>query len=148
MDMELIERLRQSSHQTDQGCIVWDGARSNGYGQLYWKGRQIGAHRASWQASNGKKVPSGLLVCHHCDNRLCINSEHLFLGTPRQNSADMIAKNRQAKGDHVGTSKLSKKEVLMIRRSKQNISQIARTFGISRGNVRFIRQGITWAHLQ
>jgi hypothetical protein len=74
------------------GCILWTACRNaNGYGLLTFKRRRWQAHRASWTAHRGP-IPTGLLVSHHCDVRTCINPDHLFLGTHKDNMADKAAK--------------------------------------------------------
>lgn len=82
------------------GCWEWMGAHlQNGYGfaklMCYKKGkkRNFTAHRLFYEHYKGK-IPKGLLVCHHCDNRICCNPEHLFLGTHKDNMQDMMIKGR------------------------------------------------------
>src|SRR5213593_2881630 len=77
------------------GCWEWMGPRTTrGYGQVRRGERSpIGAHRYSWEMTTGL-IPPGLLVCHRCDNKLCVKPSHLFLGTVRDNNLDSIRKNR------------------------------------------------------
>jgi hypothetical protein len=76
------------------GCHIWGGARNVwGYGRLKRGGRMYAAHRVAWEMKCGP-IPAGLLVLHRCDNRLCVNPDHLFLGTQYDNMCDMRAKGR------------------------------------------------------
>jgi len=80
-------------------CVVAEGSLGvGGYIHQYLRDekRQGLAHRLAWAKARGP-IPAGMFVCHHCDNPACINVEHLFLGTPADNTADMVRKGRQAK---------------------------------------------------
>ena len=79
-------------------CWEWTGARDRGgYGSFTHKGVTLKAHRVSWVEFNKKEVPSGLYVCHSCDNRLCVNPAHLWIGTAKDNTQDMMKKGRHVK---------------------------------------------------
>ena len=75
-------------------CWLWNRPlQQTGYGQIFSEGRPIAAHRLSWQLHFGA-IPEGMSVCHTCDVKHCVNPSHLFLGSPKDNTHDMIKKGR------------------------------------------------------
>lgn len=83
-----------SAAPNEHGCVEWTGGRDQlGYGRISIRGTTVRAHRLSWELKNGP-IPAGMIVCHKCDNPPCINPDHLFIGTHRDNAADRFAKGR------------------------------------------------------
>jgi hypothetical protein len=75
-------------------CWFWiAGGTKAGYGTFSYGGRQIGAHCVSYILANGP-IPDGLFVLHRCDNPACVNPDHLYVGTSKENTHDMMAKGR------------------------------------------------------
>lgn len=91
----MIDKLLDRRRITDAGCWEYTGSLMTvGYGAVpVSKGKTMGAHRAAWEVWRGP-IPVRLCVCHTCDNRKCFNPDHLWLGTKKQNTADMVAKGR------------------------------------------------------
>lgn len=136
---------------TSGGCWLWTGSRyENGYGKVRIEKRDRHAHRAAWELEYGEIDP-GLFVCHKCDVRLCVRPDHLFLGTHKDNMADMKAKKRAASSDRIGElnwrAKLTIEQVQVIRQLRQSglgSTVIAKQFGVSHGTVSDILRGRRW----
>lgn len=109
-----MDRFWSKVSKTDK-CWMWTGASARfGYGNSYFNGKNVPAHRLSWILENGE-IPKGMNVCHKCDNPRCVKPDHLFLGSQAENMRDMRQKNRGAKGERHGSAKLSLEDVLQIK---------------------------------
>ena len=87
--------------EPNTGCWLWlRGINSDGYGLVRIEGKSYRVPRLVWGIFKGP-IPPNMRVCHRCDVRLCINPDHLFLGTDKDNYDDMVAKGRKAKFDYV-----------------------------------------------
>lgn len=147
------------------GCQIWFGPSvPHGYGVLSVNGRQTYAHRASWVLEHGE-IPGGLYVLHKCDTPACINVDHLFLGSARDNTKDMVKKNRGNyanhargkdhyfygngyKGENHPGSKLNQSQVDEIRNAyKPGVRQIdlASKYGVKQACISSIVRGKSWA---
>lgn len=129
------------------GCWEWRGTTwATGYGRFVYQGRDLKAHRLAWEIYVGAP-PSDLCLLHTCDNRECVNPQHLFLGTRADNNADKVRKSRQTKGRDVHTAKVSPSEVLDIRASRAPTKNIAAEYGLSKDHVNKIKRKEVWAHV-
>lgn len=138
------------------GCWIWKGTRApNGYGRFFvgrfdHQVRWMPAHRFSWDYHHGP-IPLGLCVCHTCDQKLCINPAHLFIGTHGENMRDRNEKRRQARGEGHGVAKLDDLTVQWIRsqhRSGRGHKRIARDLGVNKSTVARVLKGETWKHVK
>jgi hypothetical protein len=133
--------------EPNSGCHLWLGAiDSDGYGRLSAAGekRIRRAHRAAWEIVNGP-IPSGLFVCHRCDQPSCVNAAHLFIGTPADNNADMKRKGRRSRA--LGRPwKLTEEDVRSIIADRRDVQSIATAYGVDRSYVAKIRKGTRCAH--
>lgn len=108
-----------------------------------------GAHRVAWMIANGRSIPPGLCVCHHCDNPQCVRPSHLFLGTVADNNDDKIRKGRakSTKGDLNGRAVMTACNVVELRRRYacgEQAKALRAEFGISRSQLRAIVRGQQW----
>jgi hypothetical protein len=140
-----------------RGCWIWQGAKKNpgnqsfAYGWVGFCGTQMNAHRASWLVHNGQ-IPAGMFVCHKCDVPLCVNPEHLFLGTASDNMLDMWAKRRHPNPNagRIGSlsSKLTLTQVQEIRHQitcGEKQRDIASKYGVKQATISHIKTGKNWS---
>ena len=145
------------------GCWEWKAATRHGYGVIATAqqsangGRAYheGSHRISWMLFNGD-IPSGMFVCHRCDNPPCVNPKHLFLGTNLDNVRDCAAKGRQfmqntpPTGEMVHNAKLTSEQVIDIRRRHtlgESWKALASEYGIKKPTVYAVIGRRNWRHL-
>jgi hypothetical protein len=146
-----IERFHKKYEIKDSGCWIWTGGtRPNGKGVLYPKHwnenkKAIGAHRFSYIIHHGI-IEDGIYVCHKCDTPLCVNPEHLFLGSHQDNMKDMTEKNRSYKGrgEKKHCSKLTNKQANEIRENPLSQSKLAKIYGVSQTTIGRIKRGVSY----
>ena len=159
--MNAIDRFMDKVAVADNGCWEWQGYKSRQYGAFYIHGKDTRAHRWSYQHHVGE-IPDRMCVCHKCDNPICVNPDHLFLGTQRDNMNDMVAKGRQGKGEKNRHNKLSERDavlakLLLKRHPPSRVSSqagygvcrfLARWFGVTNTAISKINVGKRWRHIK
>jgi hypothetical protein len=147
--MTIAARLLAKQVHVDSGCWEWVGTlNDSGYGVMRNHYKYVGAHRLSYQQFVGP-IPDGMHVLHKCDNRKCINPEHLFVGTNAENVADKVAKGRQRRhhGEKNPHARLTAQDVVAIRASGERQKDLAAKYGVTRTCIYDIRVGKSWGHL-
>ncbi len=150
---EFIDRFWNKVDTRDkEECWNWQGAiqaiQSKGYGSVgISKGKTALTHRVAYEISTGE-IPKGKMVLHKCDNRGCVNPNHLYLGTHQDNMKDMVERDRQARGERNGRSRLTNEDVKNIRRNygtgNHTQKQVADQFGVSISSIRKILSEEYW----
>ena len=139
------------SHITmpETGCWEWIGSiDSRGYGQMMVDGKLVLAHRLSMTMHNSDPIEN-MCVCHKCDNKTCVNPEHLFIGTHKDNAMDMVKKGRAANSAGTNNSghKLSEDDVISIRLDARTLVEIAKSYGVGKSSIGNIKTRKTWRHI-
>ena len=150
MKKTLKERFDEKWVEDENGCWLWTACGNGEYGGFQVNGHKKFAHRVSYELYN-KKIPIGDCVLHKCDNPLCVNPEHLFLGSHNDNVQDKCNKNRQAKGVQHGRAIVTEQEVNKIREMYKTMAftheEIANIFCVNTSVVFRIIHRVTWKHL-
>lgn len=150
-----VRLQRMSLADVKTGCWNWQGTTRGGYGRLVIGSRSDGtrrtvaAHRLAFETWNGL-IPEGMEVCHHCDNRRCINPAHLFAGTRQDNIDDRERKGRNVvlKGEMNGNAKLTSVDGVNLRALRNegvSFDKLAHTFGIAKKTAWQIANRKRWA---
>ena len=141
--------------RTEDECWEWTSCKnSKGYGRFgpaRTRGLSGMSHRVSYLIKYGT-IPLGWLVCHRCDNPGCVNPQHLFLGTPQDNTDDMKKKgrmnrNRRLFGELHSGAKLTTPDIISIRADNRSLAIVGRSYGISKTHVRDIKLKKSWSHI-
>lgn len=140
--------------EPNSGCWLWLGTvNGSGYGKMRVNYAQWSAHRLSYHLHKGT-IPDGMLICHRCDNRLCVNPDHLFLGTHQDNNQDCAAKGRsygyKTRGEANPATNLTDaavKEIVRRRLSGDRLKPLAKSFGVSPQAICNIMKGRSWTHV-
>jgi hypothetical protein len=131
-------------------CWRYTGGLCSGYGHITIQKKTVKAHRFSYELHCGP-IPEGMVICHKCDTPACVNPDNLFIGTPRQNIDDMLAKDRQLKGTDNPKAKLTDEQVREMRyrrdHDKTPTRQLATDYGIAEVTVKRVISRRAWSHI-
>lgn len=155
--MNSNEFMNYVNIQGDDDCWLWLGAQNGrGYGRLEFEGTYQQAHRVSYQI-HCEPIPDGYNVLHTCDNAICVNPKHLFLGTQQDNVDDMVAKGRDSFAHErplIGANHPSAilnddkvREIKRLLEEGHRHRDIASWFDVSRQTITNISTGKRWHHI-
>jgi hypothetical protein len=145
-------RSKKIDFKEKNGCFIITSHELNkdGYSEIMIRGRTLKIHRHIYEQCFGE-IPRGLVIRHKCDNPSCINPEHLETGTLQENIADMISRNRQAKGSKKPFSKLRECDVIEIKKmllDGMTNRSIAKKYQVDESIISEIKNNKAWKHVQ
>lgn len=134
-----------------EGCQMWQGPVSgNGYGCFIWNKISYTASRVAWTLASGP-IPANKLVCHKCDNRACVNPNHLFIASNQENMLDALKKGRLLVGSQNPNAKTTESVVRKVRKLRQDqnmtYGKLAKLFGLTMSHVYQICSRKRWQHV-
>lgn len=142
-----VPPLQRYEVDHESGCWIWRGCiQSHGYGHIQVNKQRFSAHRYFFLNLRGP-VPDGLFLCHKCDNPRCVNPDHIFLGTGKDNANDMVEKGRSKKGESHVFAKLTNEQVKRIFVDTREDWIVAQEHGVSSSLVCQIHRGKIWRHV-
>lgn len=132
--------------EPNSGCWLWMASLGEkGYGEFWFENQMRRAHRVAWALYRG--TINDLHVLHHCDNRVCVNPDHLYLGTHVQNMAQRESRGMTIRGSRSPLAKLTEEDVAYIRRSTMTRRELMQIYNLSSGAIQHILQRRTWPHV-
>jgi hypothetical protein len=144
------QRFFEKVIKLDNGCWGWTSAVSHGRGMFYVNGKTVKAYRYIYELNNGP-IQHGLFVMHSCDNPICVNPDHLSIGTAMDNKIDSMQKKRHAVGvRNGGGTKLNENSIIRIKILDGVFSsrKTAKALNMSHTVIKRIRRGMLWKHIQ
>jgi hypothetical protein len=149
IDKSVVDRFNKKwKENIVTGCHEWIAYITVcGYGTFKYNGKMHRAHRFSYMLHKGEIGPD-LVILHSCDNPICVNPEHLTIGTHQENMKDMVKKGRGSNGNKrgmdIGSSKLTEEQVLSIYSDNRKNVIIAKEYNVSPNAISSIKRGISW----
>lgn len=146
----IVDRFWSKVDKTDR-CWNWTAFKDrDGYGFIGVNGVPKRVHRVVL-GFEGSDIPSGMIVCHHCDNPGCVNPDHLFIGAVADNVADKMAKGRAIgtpmPGEKNGFAKLTDSQARVIKSDKRTCRAVAKDYNVGKSTINNIQSGKTWRHV-
>ena len=145
-----MKRFWEKVNKTDD-CWEWTAYKNvGGYGVIKIDKKLVLAHRAAL-ILEGVDIPSGMCVCHTCDNRACVNPDHLWIGTQKDNMRDAASKGRLSSPPFVGSdhpnAKLSEDDIISIRSDERPYGEIIKDYPVSKQTIGKIKNNLKWKHV-